>query len=419
MERERENARPDEFVIPKDLPEVEGKKDAARPLVSGGLRCPFCHSDVRAEASDWCACKSCLARHHEACWKESKVCAACGSSEMLVASTQHSDRTPPGMKRAMKRAVVGLGVTLWFVFGLAGFFRVTSSESPTAETVTERPTDKPRTHTRAFFTKTEPHKLEWVDSTTGGHIIRTTDAVTVDGFAEILRQKIQDGGKLVNPAPEEAARILRKVVEFYKQDQLDEDVYLMEEAIRRLGVAPVSAAAEAGALDRLRGISDANRKSRSLDDLFGSAMGVNELAALKKRAESEPSSVLFLNGLQRLTNEDALALAGSQARVLVLNDLQDLDPTAAEGLARWPGDTLLLEGLRSTDAIRVARLRWWKGQRLFLDGLTDVNSPTAAELRAFEGSYLSLRGVRTMDPGAKPLLLGFKGTIVIAFPPAK
>jgi hypothetical protein len=240
MERERENARPDEFVIPKDLPEVEGKKDAARPVVSGGLRCPFCHSDVRAGASDWCACKSCLARHHEACWKESKVCAACGSNEALAASIPQRDASSRGMW-----FVLALALVLFFGFCFAVLFRLksSSSEGPTEPvyalpaSAPALPTDKPRTHTRAFFTKTEPHELEWWEARSGSHHLKTTP-MTLDGFAELLRQKIQDGGQLQNPPPKEAARILRKVVELYKQDKLDEDVYLMEEAIRRLGVAP-------------------------------------------------------------------------------------------------------------------------------------------------------------------------------------
>lgn len=48
-------------------------------------RCPFCHADVSVERNDWCSCRSCQARHHTACWAESKRCGACGDERCLTA----------------------------------------------------------------------------------------------------------------------------------------------------------------------------------------------------------------------------------------------------------------------------------------------------------------------------------------------
>lgn len=40
-------------------------------------RCPFCHEDVRVKETNWVSCRSCQARHHQACWAESGQCASC------------------------------------------------------------------------------------------------------------------------------------------------------------------------------------------------------------------------------------------------------------------------------------------------------------------------------------------------------
>jgi hypothetical protein len=56
------------------------------------VRCPYCHDDVLAEASDWVACAGCLARHHRSCWDEGGSCSACGAADPLVRATPRGTR---------------------------------------------------------------------------------------------------------------------------------------------------------------------------------------------------------------------------------------------------------------------------------------------------------------------------------------
>jgi hypothetical protein len=43
-------------------------------------RCPFCHVAVDVEATDWVACRRCLARHHRDCRREAMACGSCGDA---------------------------------------------------------------------------------------------------------------------------------------------------------------------------------------------------------------------------------------------------------------------------------------------------------------------------------------------------
>jgi predicted DCC family thiol-disulfide oxidoreductase YuxK len=55
-----------------------------RIAVAGApLRCPFCHGDIDAQDDRWRACAECLARHHEACWRELGWCGSCGGTRSL------------------------------------------------------------------------------------------------------------------------------------------------------------------------------------------------------------------------------------------------------------------------------------------------------------------------------------------------
>jgi hypothetical protein len=69
----------------KDLKKLAPRESAPDVLpredvrVGGSLtRCPYCHDDVAVESKGWVACRRCLARHHEDCWKESLACGTCG-----------------------------------------------------------------------------------------------------------------------------------------------------------------------------------------------------------------------------------------------------------------------------------------------------------------------------------------------------
>jgi hypothetical protein len=74
---------------PNQPPPREGVHVPASPV-----RCPFCHDGVDPLATDWVACKACLARHHTECWGEGGACGACGGGERLVVEQPESPSTP-------------------------------------------------------------------------------------------------------------------------------------------------------------------------------------------------------------------------------------------------------------------------------------------------------------------------------------
>jgi hypothetical protein len=62
---------------------------------ASSIRCPYCHADIDAKSVVWVACQGCLARHHAACWRESKKCATCGEKKALKPA---GHRTPSGTR---------------------------------------------------------------------------------------------------------------------------------------------------------------------------------------------------------------------------------------------------------------------------------------------------------------------------------
>lgn len=75
-------------------------------------RCPFCREDVLS-TQDVAACEACLARHHGACWTESRACASCGH---VVALTRGAART--GGRRKLALLVVVVAAALLGVLGV-------------------------------------------------------------------------------------------------------------------------------------------------------------------------------------------------------------------------------------------------------------------------------------------------------------
>ncbi len=66
--------------------------ERSKPRVgSSPTRCPYCHADIATDRDDWVACRGCLARHHDECWREGGRCATCGETTPLEAR-----RGPPG-----------------------------------------------------------------------------------------------------------------------------------------------------------------------------------------------------------------------------------------------------------------------------------------------------------------------------------
>lgn len=80
------------------LPEGESKEEAIMNQIktktqhspraevtatrANSTRCPYCHDECAAE-EDVAVCRSCLSRHHAACWEESGACGSCSASEYL------------------------------------------------------------------------------------------------------------------------------------------------------------------------------------------------------------------------------------------------------------------------------------------------------------------------------------------------
>jgi hypothetical protein len=65
--------------FPERKPLTEELRVEASPV-----RCPYCHAGLAPEATNWVACKACLARHHVPCWGEGGACSACGDTHFLI-----------------------------------------------------------------------------------------------------------------------------------------------------------------------------------------------------------------------------------------------------------------------------------------------------------------------------------------------
>jgi hypothetical protein len=64
------------------------KQDTSAPQVDvdrSPVRCPYCHDHCGPEDEAAIVCRSCLSRHHGACWREGQgCCASCGSKRALT-----------------------------------------------------------------------------------------------------------------------------------------------------------------------------------------------------------------------------------------------------------------------------------------------------------------------------------------------
>jgi hypothetical protein len=102
-------------------------RDAPAPevtLAASRIRCPYCHASVAADGDDWVACRSCLARHHQACWRESPRCASCGQGAYLQESAPSVPPARPWLWRTAAAAAVftAASVATLLVFGGAATF---------------------------------------------------------------------------------------------------------------------------------------------------------------------------------------------------------------------------------------------------------------------------------------------------------
>lgn len=111
-----------------------GEQEKIR-LEPSPTRCPYCHERVEAGGAEWVACRSCLGRHHVACWAESGRCAGCGLEEHLQAGEAEARRAGPGdhaeLRRVLESAQApGLGALEWLLSPVtAGLFPLLSAEA--------------------------------------------------------------------------------------------------------------------------------------------------------------------------------------------------------------------------------------------------------------------------------------------------
>ena len=106
------------------------------------------------------------------------------------------------------------------------------------------------------------------------------------------------------------------------------------------------------------------------------------------------------NQIERLTLEQATALAGSTAGWVRLPNLTALDAATAKALAGFKGQDLSLNGLTTLDAATAKALAEFKGQDLYFNGLTTLDAATAKTLAALDtwnGNLSSIVAIESPD----------------------
>jgi hypothetical protein len=100
----------------------------------GTNRCPFCHDDIQVEGQDWVSCRSCQARHHQACWKESGACGSCGEARFLADAVLDREAAAVDTNQPRRRVAVAVALTLASVFIVLvlGLFMSTGVAPPRA-----------------------------------------------------------------------------------------------------------------------------------------------------------------------------------------------------------------------------------------------------------------------------------------------
>jgi hypothetical protein len=91
---------------PKELPREPAPEvvERADVKVAGSLaRCPYCHEGIATDAPNWVSCRSCLARHHEDCWKERLACSSCGHNLCLGGAVEYVQVDRPAVHVANER----------------------------------------------------------------------------------------------------------------------------------------------------------------------------------------------------------------------------------------------------------------------------------------------------------------------------
>ncbi|MBI3724999.1 hypothetical protein HY251_13750 [bacterium] len=222
---EKKLEKPEATELPPEAPPREDVR-----VLSSAIRCPYCHSDVSPETADWVACKSCLARHHVACWGENGTCSTCGHAKFLPA-------TPSSRRAKSSRSawVVTLGVVMvaflaFAALGISLKHREVMGVPPAPGLVA--PAARSQTLKDAFPTR-EKRTLKARNLVTHDSVDETRE-LYLDEYADWLRQAVLDGYQLQQPTNAGATAYLKSVALVYRQESRHREAELMEAAIRIL-----------------------------------------------------------------------------------------------------------------------------------------------------------------------------------------
>lgn len=173
-------------------------------VAASRARCPFCHEAVSPEATDWVACRGCLARHHVGCWGEHGACSACGEAKFLPAT--------PGRARSSARPRAALIVGLLVALFTGG---VLVSRPPTERAV-DRPArsdGRPRLGACAdSYTRLESYHVVAVNPTTRKSLSEPLRELYLDEYAELLAAVVHEGyTDLRSPTADVARKVIQQV----------------------------------------------------------------------------------------------------------------------------------------------------------------------------------------------------------------
>ena len=98
--------------VQRPLPERKPLTEELR-VEASPVRCPYCHAGLAPEATNWVACKACLARHHVPCWGEGGACSACGDTHFLIS---------PETRAAPERDPLQVAYYMWY-YGSLGLIK--------------------------------------------------------------------------------------------------------------------------------------------------------------------------------------------------------------------------------------------------------------------------------------------------------
>lgn len=212
-------------------PEVVARDDVRVP--ASPVRCPFCHTDISPDATDWVACKACLARHHVGCWGEHGKCSSCAQDKFLPATPGRRERAnarPSRPARIVKAVVLGGVLALAFASGRSTLPRATPVAENAPET-RETDADSPDSELserwrlgKETFTRVELYSMKAVNPHTG-KAWEETKKLHQDQYAERLARMVLEGyTDLRSPTAKDAVAVMQLVLADYRRQFADVDL---------------------------------------------------------------------------------------------------------------------------------------------------------------------------------------------------